>query len=472
MAIRVSYPTDKRRPGAGAEFDFVSGAQGLVPAARAILCIGIAKGGTVAQHTPTQVFTDADAADYFGTGLELTLMLRKSLETGRLLGAVPQVWGMGIDENAGGTAATGTFTVTGPATGAGDVVVRVAGRTIRSTVAVGDAQNTIAAALKAAIDKASPDLPVTAGVGTNIVTLTCRAKGTWGNDVGMQVVSTPAGVAVAVSAMASGAGVVSIVTALDAALTRDYFAIAIGNHATTDITDWAAHAATAWGTMTKRFRYLFMGERGSLGTAQTLAAAANSEKVVIGSYPSTPSLSCEVAAALACLSQVHEQPNFNRNGTTLPLYPPALASVLNDGQIESALGSGLTPLTVDTTEQWAKMERLVTTRTTVSSAPFEGLVDFGNSWAVAKFAKELDPVLARAIEGANIDESLLGDIRALVRQAARARAAQGWFTDVEQLLAQLKVEQDPNVATRVLVELPERPTPIANQVIAKHVMIS
>jgi phage tail sheath gpL-like len=224
--------------------------------------------------------------------------------------------------------------------------------------------------------------------------------------------------------------------------------------------------------MIKRFRYLFMGERGALATAQTLSAAANSEKVVVGSYPSSPSPSFEIAAALACLSQVHEQPNYNRNGTVLPLYPPALASVLNDAQIESALGSGLTPLTVDTTEQFAKVERLVTTRTTVSSAPFEGLLDFGNSWALAKFAKELDPLITRAIEGKNIDDNLLGDVKAVVRRSVRQRGNDGWFTDVETLLQQLKVEKDPAAPTRVLLEIPEKPTPIANQVITKHVMIT
>ena len=471
MAIRVSYPTDKRRPGSGAEFDFTSGSQGLVPATRAILCIGIAKGGTVSQLTPTQVFTDKDAEDYFGAGLEVSLMLRKALETGRWLDAVPQVWGMGIDENAAGVAATGTFAITGPATASGDVVFRIAGRTMRTAVASGDTAATVGAAMIVSIGRLAGLLPVTAA-GAATVTLTARSKGTWGNDVAMEVVSKPAGISIVVTAMASGAGVVSIVSALDAALTRDYFAVAIGNHVTTDITDWAAHATTAWATMTKRFRYLFLGERGSLATAQTLSAAANSEKVVGGTYPSSPSPSCEIAAALACLSQVHEQPNYNRNGITLPLYPPALASVLTDSQIESALASGLTPLTVDSTGQYAMVERLVTTRTTVSSAAFEGLLDFGNSWAVAKFAKEIDPLITRAIAGKNVDDNLLGDVRAIVRRSLRQRGADGWFTDVENLLAQLKVEQDPNVATRVLVEIPEHPTPIANQVITKHVMIT
>lgn len=468
MAIRVSYPTDKRRPGAGVEFDLTSNSQSLAPVARAVLVIGIAKGGTQSALKPLQVFSDRDAEDAFGAGLEVTLMARKALETGRLLGAAPQVWAIGLDESAGGTAATSTITITGPATAAGDVVVRIAGRTARAAVAIGDTATTIAAALKLAIDRLGAQLPVTAGVALGVITLTARAKGVWGNEAQLAKVQAPAGVGVALVQPTNGAGVVSIVSALDAALTRDYFSIAIGNHVAQDITDWAAHAATAWATMTKRFRYLFVGERGSLGTAQGLSAAANSNRVIVVSCPSTPSPSYELAASVAGASQVHENPAYNRNGLVLPLYPPDIDLVLIDSQIESALGSGCTPLTPDTTGQYLKIERLVTTQTTVSGAPFEGLLDYGNSWAIAKFAKECDPLFARMLEGKSLSDDLLTDLRAVAKRELRRREASGWFIDVELLIAQLKVERDPNVSTRALLELPERPAPIANQVIAKH----
>jgi phage tail sheath gpL-like len=472
MAIRVAYPTDKRRPGSGVEFDFVTGAQGLAPVARKVLMIGIAKGGTQLQHTPIQVFTDKDAEDYFGIGTELTLMLRKGLEVGRFLGTSPEFWGIGIDELGAGVAAAGSFVITGSPTVAGDIVFRIAGRTMRAACAVGDNATAMGTSVANAIAKNGRNLPVTSANAAGTVTHTCRTKGTWGNDIALEVVSKPAGVSITVNAMAAGAGLVSIVSALDAAATRDYPAVGIGNHATQDITDWLAHSATMWAAMVKKFRYACVGERGSLGTAQTLTAAANHETVLVASCPSTPSLSSELAAALATLLMVHEQPNRNRNNTVVPIYPPPLASELIDSQVESALGSGATPLTIDTTGQYAKFERVVTTRTTVSAAPFEGTLDFGNSWALAKFAKEIDPILARLIADRNINDSLIGDIRREISKRARARANDDWFTDVETLLAQLKVERDPNVNTRVLYELPSKPTPIANQVIGKHVLIS
>lgn len=468
MAIRVAYPTDKRRPGAGAEFDFTANSQSLVPAGRSVLCIGIGKGGTQAAGKPVQVYSDSDAETYFGVGTEVTLMARKALEVGRLHGSAPEVWAIGIDELVGGTAATSTITLTGPAAAGGDLVLRIAGRTVRAPVTSGDTAATVATALKAAIDRIARDLPVTAAVAGAVVTLTARAKGLHGNEAALATVSAPSGISVALVQPTAGAGVVSIVAALAAALTRDYYAVAIGNHATQDITDWGTHAASAWATMAKRFRYAFVGERGALATAQTLSAAANSERVIVVNCPSSPSPSYEIAAAAAAAAMVHENPAHNRNGMTLPLYPPDLDLALSDGQIETALASGITPLTPDVTGQRLKIERLVTTKTTVSGAPFEGLLDFGNSWAVARFAREMDPIFGRMLEGKSLDDGLLADLLATAKRALRRRAQSGWFIDVEALIAQVKVERDPVVSTRALLELPERVTPIANQVIVKH----
>ena len=76
-------------------------------------------------------------------------------------------------------------------------------------VASGDAQNDIATAIGAEIT-AALDLPVTASVSTNVVTLTARNDGEVGNSIGIEVnyyegERTPAGVGITISAMASGA---------------------------------------------------------------------------------------------------------------------------------------------------------------------------------------------------------------------------------------------------------------------------
>jgi phage tail sheath gpL-like len=92
------------------------------------------------------------------------------------------VFCMAVEDAGAGVAATGTITVTGPATAAGTIQLYIAGQKVSVAVAAADAQNTIATNINAAIN-AALDLPVTATVATNVVTLTCRWKGLTGNDI-------------------------------------------------------------------------------------------------------------------------------------------------------------------------------------------------------------------------------------------------------------------------------------------------
>lgn len=471
MTIKTSYPSDKRRPGSGVEFDLTSGSRGLVPVDRSMLLIGIAKGGTVAAGVSTQIFSESDAETSFGVGTEVTLQCRMALAVSRLLGAAPKIYAIGIDEPGASVAATSQFAVSGTATAGGEVVFRIAGRTMRASVANGDAAAAVATAMKTAIDRLAGQLPVTALVASANVNLTHRHTGVTGNDVVLEVVDKPAGISIALTQPTTGTGTVSVVAALDAALSRDYWTIGFAEHTATDITNFKTHSATAWGTTTKRYRFGFFADRVSLAAAQTLASGANDKTVIVGSYPLSPSLPSEIAAALATMAVIPEKPNYNHNGTSLPLYPPAMASVLNDAQIESALGSGVTPLTVDVTETYAKMERLITTQTTVGTTPYEGCLDIGNPFAIARVAKELDFELALAMQQRNVDASLLGDLRTIARERLRTRERSGWLQNVEAHMGELKVEPHPTVPTRILLEIPDSVVPIANQVIAKHVLL-
>src|SRR5919106_4880575 len=175
-----NLPIDKRRPGTFITYDYTSGARGLVPNERSVLLIGMKHStGTATVNVPIQTYNEREADTYFGVGSEAALMVRMALATVRVLKAsAPQLWVVPIAEPSG-AAATRTLTVTGPATAAGDVVFRLAGRTLRAPVKSGDSANTVAAAIKATIDTmaATSDLPGTAGVSTNVVTFTYRHLG-------------------------------------------------------------------------------------------------------------------------------------------------------------------------------------------------------------------------------------------------------------------------------------------------------
>src|SRR5262245_59740689 len=132
-----NIPTDKRRPGVAISFE-TSGAFSLVGFTRAIALVGTkSSAGTGTAATPGQVFSADDCDRIGGVGSPLALMGRKVLEVFRLLGGAAQIWLVPVADPAG-TAAIHRFTVTGTATEAGDLVLKIAGRTIRVPVASGD----------------------------------------------------------------------------------------------------------------------------------------------------------------------------------------------------------------------------------------------------------------------------------------------------------------------------------------------
>jgi phage tail sheath gpL-like len=119
-----------------------------------------------------------------------------------------QVDAISLDDNGAGVAATGTIAFSGTnATEAGTYVVNIGSRKNHSysiAVAVNDTPTVIGDALEAAI-LADTDVPVTAVNTTGSVALTADNKGTMGNNIGLEVQGTIAGITVAVTAMSSGA---------------------------------------------------------------------------------------------------------------------------------------------------------------------------------------------------------------------------------------------------------------------------
>lgn len=134
--------------------------------------------GTAPVNVAQLVSTTDQAKTLFGVGSMLARMHAKY----RAQDPFGEVWCIAVADAGAGTNATGTITVTGPATAAGTICLYIAGQKVTVGVAASDAANTIAAAINSAINAAT-DLPVTSTVATNVVTLTCRWKGATGNDI-------------------------------------------------------------------------------------------------------------------------------------------------------------------------------------------------------------------------------------------------------------------------------------------------
>ena len=471
MTITTTVPTSLRRPGSFHEFVLTQAGRGFTPIAYRVALIGMkTSAGTQDAETPIQVFDEVDAATKFGSGSELTLMCRKAFAQARAMGAGPEIWGVALDEPAGGTAHAKTLTVTGTATESGNLTINVAGRTIVVGVTSGDANTTVAAAIEAALDAAANDLPVTAGVASNVVTATHRTKGENGTDVDYTIVSGPAGVSVALANSATGAGVTDITAALDTLADKDYRGIAIANHKSADVSDLITHLDAMWAYNQKRWRWAFAGEPGSLGTATTLTGTADDYRIVFGSCEDSPSLPGEIATALAVAKFSKERPNYNFDGVVLELAAPTAASAYTNAEVETALAAGATPLTPNGDGR-LKIERLVTTKTTEGGAPFYDLADIGNAHTSAEIAAQVDIGYRVGFQQENLTDDVLARIRDMVIAKLRTAESLGWIRDVDELLAEVLVEEADSPVGRVLVHAPHRVAAALHQAVFKHTML-
>jgi phage tail sheath gpL-like len=418
--------------------------------------------------TPTQIGDADDADEKAGKGSTLALMLRKMLDQSALMGGSPEIWACRVTAPAG-VPAQNTITVTGPATASGTLAVRVAGRTLYVGVSAGDSANTVAAAIKAQWDLNASNLPGTAAVTTNVVTTTAAAPGVNGNDAVFATETGVAGVGLAYAQSVPGTGVANPTTALDALFDRDYDGIAMANHAAADITIAAAHAAAAWGYSQQRPRHIVFGERGTLGTAQTLATAANDKAIIVVSAEGTGSLPGEIAAAATLAWFANEAPNTNMDGTTLALFAPSSALAYTDSEVESALSGGVTPLT-PTADGQLKIEMLVTTATTVSGAPFDGLREAATSRTAAYMARQIHARFLAEFRQETLSDEVYGRLRDMVVSVQRIAEDLGYIRNVDDYLDQIKAEPAAAPVGRVNVTDPFEVAGPLHQAVFVHTM--
>ena len=481
MPISTTVPSTLLTPQGFHTFAHVAAGSGLAPLPLRVLLVGTkSSAATAATETPVQAYDLADAITKAGQGSELALMAAKAFEQGALnasqnRGGQPEVWLCPIAAPAG-VAAAQTLTVTVTTALAGTLVVRIAGRTINVGVSAGDSQNTIATALKNAIAAQIRDLPVTAGVATNVVTCTATHAGTNGNDIVYEVVSAPSGVSVASAQSVAGTGTIDITAALDAAVDRNYDAVAVSIHSAAAVSDALAHLAAMWGYAQKFWRWLFIGDKASLGTAQGYATSADSEAILIPSCEQSPSLPSEIATAAAVLAFGQERPNANLDGAELALYPPPASYAYTAAEIESALAGGVTPLKPTASGTRLQVVRMITTKMTQSSVPFTALMDLGISRTLAYRATQYDLAFrtgfqAEVIDGAltNPDATLLRRIRDMCVGIDRELGRLKYLRDVEDTIPQIQVEEASAPAGRVLVQAPCRVAGPLHQAAFHHV---
>lgn len=317
--------------------------------------------GSAAVNTPMLVSTTDQAKTLFGVGSMLAAMHEKF----RAQDSFGEVWCIAVAEAGAGVAATGTVTVTGPATAAGTINLYIAGQRVQVAVASSDAANTVAAAINAAINAAT-GLPVTSTVSTNVVTLLCRWKGATGNDImvsdsfrgqaGGEVL--PAGIALAYVAMASGATNPTLSTSAIPAMGDEEYDYVI--HPYTDSTNLDALQAEyndstgRWSYARQVYGHCYSALRGTLSALTTAGGLRNDpHHTIAGIDADCPNPVWEYAAAYGARNAAYlnvDPARPTQTGELTGLIAPRPGkrfllteqqSLLNYGIATSYIGGGL-----------------------------------------------------------------------------------------------------------------------------------
>lgn len=334
-----------RKPGVYFEFNSKLGNSGLPGNMQKTLIIAqrIAA-GTVAEKVPTAVFSEAEAAAYFGTGSMAHLMARAAFGANPYLDLTICT----LADAGGGTAATWTVTMTGPATAAGLLKLWIGYRLIQIAIANGDAANAIAAALNAEIAKYG-DLPVTAAVNNAVVTLTARNKGTVANQVDVSTEVSATAVTAVVAVGVAGATDPTLQDALDKVFAGSYDVVITPYNDATNLQTLRTHLRTVAGPMEQRGGIGAYAFDGSLANATTLSGTNVNDGFISGYFlRGTKSPAYEMAAAYGAVIASEEDPARPLNGLQLTgIHAPDVTQRLSRTEQESCLANGASPGEVD-----------------------------------------------------------------------------------------------------------------------------
>lgn len=256
--------------------------------------------GTVAQNLLTRATSADQVGEFFGRGSVVHNMAQAYFRANRFT----ETWFVGVDDAGGSVAATFTLTVTGTATENGSIFLYIAGRRIVVPVISGDVQNTIATNISAAIaaSEFATELPVTAGVATNVVTLTARNKGTLGNTIDVRTnrnlgEELPAGFTLAIAAGVTGATDPTHTLAIAAMGDLQFHTIAADLSSTAIVGAWNTELAARFGPISQKDGHAFFCRDADHATLISAGGALNGRHTSLVGIKNPLSSPWEIAAA-------------------------------------------------------------------------------------------------------------------------------------------------------------------------------
>lgn len=342
-----------RRPGAYVEVSSVNATTGLAQEKRRVLVIGqrLAATATIAALVPTLITQPAQAVQAFGRG---SMLAQECAALARTNKSTAEVWAVALDDLGAGVKATQTLTVTGAATGAGTLALRIADTAVPIGVATGDTPTAIAAKIVAAIT-ALPDLPCTAAAVAGVVTLTANHKGVCGNDIDVRANynvgdAYPAGVSIAVAVGTAGTGNPSLDALWDVLGEVKYHTIVLPYTDAANLTSIETELLDRWGGMRMIEGQAWAATRQAMSDAAALGTSRNSPLVSILPMQGALTPTWQIAAAYAGVAETALSIDPARQLTTLALTgvsPPATADQFTPDERELLLHDGMSTFMVD-----------------------------------------------------------------------------------------------------------------------------
>jgi phage tail sheath gpL-like len=374
-----------RVPGFYGEFD-ASQANTAIPVQRALLVGQMLSSGTATANVPILAYSLGQVQQACGTNSMLSLMYQAY----RAQDAFGECWILPVADNGSGTAATGTVTVTGPATGQGVLSLYIAGILVPVAVNSGDSATVIAANIAAEMAQVD-NLPCTGSAASAVVTLTALHKGAAQNDIDLRVnyrairggEALPPGVGVTLpnlvtgstaGTLAGGATNPTLTTALANLGVRTFDFIAMPY---TDTTSMAAIAALLsdqsgrWSAIEGLYGHAFYAYRGTVAARNTFGQGLNNQhQTVIGYFDSpTPAwLECADWAGGHAVT-LRANPAVGVVGQPLNLLAPPIANQDTPAEMNVMLDDGMSTFTVDAASQCRIGRSITTYQTNASGAP-------------------------------------------------------------------------------------------------------
>ncbi|MCD7099119.1 phage tail sheath subtilisin-like domain-containing protein [Stenotrophomonas sp. MMGLT7] len=354
-------PSRIRVPGHYVEVDNSEATSNPSTIDQRVLLIGtrLAAGGAAA-NVIQRINSNAQAVEYFGRDSQLAQMVAAF----RGANTTTPLYAVAMNEPAAGVAATGTVTVTGPATAAGTLALYVAGQRLQVGVDAGEAAASIATAIAAAINTAS-GLPVTAAAAAGVVTLTARHKGVVGNGIDVRDSyqlgeSLPAGVGLAYALTSGGTGTPDIDALIAALPDIQYTTWCLGHSDSNTLAAVQAELESRWDGMRMIEGHAIAAAVGTQAELTTLGESVNYEHVTLMGLHRAPHPAWTWAATIAAVDAAEEDPARPRQTLELPgLYAPAEAVRFGWEERNTLLYSGISTYKVDS-DGTVRIERLIT----------------------------------------------------------------------------------------------------------------